>query len=299
MRLFPILALPLLSASLAIGPAPLKAQSAAPGAEAQQVIPDGRLAAEAPEVQALFEAMGLYSILEVMAAEGNASAAEIETDMFPGQGGSAWRAVVASIYSADRLATRFEQAVTLDAMTPEVIEQLQAFYDTDLGARVAAGEIAARQAFLDPGVEEAATELALERMGENDPRIAQLTEFIAVNDLVDRNVSGALNSNFAFYRSLSDGGAFASEIPEQLMLAEVWGQEAEIRASTTEWLYAYQLLAYDDLSAAEMESYIEMTSSEAGQVLNTVLFHAFDVLFESISTDLGAAAARFIAGEET
>jgi hypothetical protein len=179
------------------------------------------------------------------------------------------------------------------------VADLTAFYDSDLGRRIAEGEIAARQAFLEPGVEEAARERARLEAAEASDRIALLSEFIAVNDLVERNVSGALNSNFAFYRGLADGGAFETDIPEDLMLTEVWGQEAEIRSDTTEWLYAYQMLAYDDLSDAEMGRYIAMSETRAGQALNAALFQAFDVLFERISYDLGQAAATFIAGEDT
>lgn len=299
MRLPSFPALPLVLLPLLAAPLPGLAQSAGTTGEAQLMAPDTRLAQEAPEVQAVFEAMGLYAVLEVMSAEGLAAAPDLEADMFPGQGGSAWPAVVAGIYSTDRLIETFEAAVDLDRMTPEIIDELAAFYASDLGAKVAAGELAGRQALLEPGVEEAARELARDRAAEEAPRIALLTEFIAVNDLVERNVSGALNSNFAFYRGLGDGGAFEAEIPEELMLAEVWGQEAEIRTETTEWLYGYQILAYEDLSDAELQAYIEMSRSPAGQALNTVLFHAFDRMFEEVSYDLGAAAATFVAGEET
>nr|WP_239025612.1 DUF2059 domain-containing protein [Roseibacterium persicicum] len=297
MRLPSILALPIALMPLAALPVPALAQQGA--GEAQLVEPAGRLAEAAPELRALFEAMGLYTILEVMATEGLAAGPDLQADMFPGQGGSAWPAVVAGIYSVERMVATFEEAVPLDRLTPEMVAELQAFYDSDLGRRVAAGEIAARQAFLEPGVEEAATELARTRAAEGAPRIALLTEFIAVNDLVERNVSGALNSNFAFYRGLSEGGAFEAEIPEELMLAEVWGQEPEIRTDTTDWLFAYQTLAYEDLTDAEMATYTAMSATPAGQTLNAILFEGFDVLFEEISHDLGRAAAGFIAGEDT
>ncbi|MBF9058659.1 DUF2059 domain-containing protein [Rhodobacterales bacterium HKCCSP123] len=291
-----ILALPFLLAPLAVLPLAAPAQT---NAEAQLVLPETRLSEEAPEVRAVFEAMGLYDILSVMSVEGLEGAPDIEADMFPGQGGSAWPAVVAGIYATDRMIAQFEAAIPLERMTPEIVAELQAFYDSDLGQRVAAGEVAGRQALLEPGVEEAARELARQQAAEGTERIALLTEFSAVNDFVERNVTGALNSNFAFYRGLGDGGAFETEIPEELMLAEVWGQEAEIRTETTEWLFGYQILAYEDLTDAEMARYIEMSESEAGQVLNAVLFQAFDVLFEEVSYDLGKAAASFIAGEET
>jgi len=267
--------------------------------EVQMRAPGSALAETAPEIRTLFEDMGLYQILEVMSAEGLESAADIEADMFPGRGGGAWQAVVAGIYASDRMVADFEAALPLELMTPEIVAELQAFFDTDLGARIAEGELAARQSFLDPGIEEGAEDLARQRLEEGHPRIEILTEFIAANDLVEHNVSGALNSNFAFYRGLSDGGAFASEIPQELMLAEVWGQEAEIRSETTEWLFAYQTLAYEGLSDAEMQTYVALSRSEAGQVLNQAMFRAFAAVFDAISYDLGVAAAHFISGEET
>lgn len=267
--------------------------------EAQIIIPDSHLSEAAPDVRALFEDMGLYEILQIMSAEGLESATTMEADMFPGQGGAAWAAVVAGIYSADRLIDRFERNIPLDNFNPDTLAELNAFYDSDVGQRIAQGEVAARRAFLAPGAQDVAEAIVAERRAENDPRLDLLAEFNDVNDLVERNVSGALNANFAFFRGLSDGDAFAAQMPEDLMLSEVWGQEPEIRNSTTEWLYAYQTTAYEGLSDGDLRAYIDISQTEAGRALNAALFQAFDIMFEQISYELGAAAAVFIAGEET
>lgn len=275
------------------------AQSAPPAMQAQVIAPDDPLGPRAAELRALLAAMGLYDILAIMAAEGRESAPYIAADMFPGQGGAAWMAVAASIYATDKMTAAFEAALPLERLSDADIAALRGFFESDLGARIAAGEIAARQAFLDPALEQIATDLANERAAQNHPRIAQLTTFNIVNDLVERNVSGALNANFAFYRGLSDGGAFATPIPEEMMLAEVWGQEPAIRADTVQWLLAYQTLAYEDLSDADLQAYIDFSRSAAGQAINASLFAAFDTVFNAISHDLGRAAAGFIAGEDT
>lgn len=274
---------------------PAMAQSS----EAQVIIPDSALAVEAPEVHALLQGIGMYEVLQIMSVEGIEAAGEMESNMFPGQGGAAWSAVVAGIYSADRLTGQFEAALPVDRFTDEVIADLEAFVFSDIGQRVAAGEIAARRAFLDPGVEAGAEEVAEAMRQDGDARIDQLTEFITLNDLVERNVSGALNANFAFFQGLSDGEAFEASMPDELMLAEVWGQEPEIRADATTWLYAYQVLAYAELTDEELQAYIDLSKTEAGAALNAALFAAFDVMFEQLNYDLGLAAAVFIAGEET
>lgn len=289
-----IAALPMLAAA----PAAL-AQAAPPAVLAQSGPADAGLASRAPELRALLGAMGLYDILAIMATEGREAAPDIEADMFPGQGGAAWMAVVAGIYASDKMMADFEAALPLDRLSADDIAALRAFFESDLGARIAAGEIAARQAFLDPALEQIATDLAQERAAQNHPRIAQLTTFNVVNDLVERNVSGALNANFAFYRGLSEGGAFPAPLPEAMMLAEVWGQEPAIRSETTQWLFAYQTLAYEDLSDADLQAYIELSRSAAGQAINASLFAAFDTVFNAISYALGQAAAGFVAGEDT
>lgn len=285
--------------ALFAAPVPLAAQTApqtAP-APAQAQAPSDR-ATFPPQLRDLFEHMRLYEILEIMSVEGVQAAPDLEADLFPGQGGSAWMATAAQLYSVDKMISRFEAAIPIAALSPEVATPLIAFFDSDLGARIAEGEVAARRAFLDPDVKDAASTLAQERAAAGDPRLELLTEFIAANDLVDRNVSGALNSNFAFYQGLSDAGAFGEEIPETMMLAEIWSQEPQIRSDTLDWLFSYQLLAYQGLSDAELHSYIALSQSPAGQALNRALFAAFDVVFEQVSRDLGQAAARFLSGQD-
>ena len=252
----------------------------------------------APQLRELFQHMGLYDILEIMTIEGLQAAPDLEADLFAGQGGSAWMATAAQIYSVDKMIARFEASVPMAALTPDVLAELVTFFDSDLGKRIAAGEVAARRAFLDPEVQDAAGDLAQDRAAAGDPRLELLTQFIAANELVDRNVSGALNSNFAFYQGLSDAGAFGEEMPETMMLAEIWSQEPQIRKDTLDWLFSYQLLAYQSLSDAELESYIALSKSPAGQALNRALFAAFDVVFEQVSRDLGQAAARFLSGQD-
>lgn len=251
-----------------------------------------------PDLEALLTRMGLYDVLGIMVAEGMQSAPDLEAELFPGQGGAAWMTTAAGIYDRDRLIARFEAALPVDLLSDDALAELREFFDSDLGGRIVEGELAARRAFLDPDVKDAATAYAQERAAEADPRLDLLTEFIAVNDLVDRNVSGALNSNFAFYHGLSESGAFDQDIPESMMLAEIWSQEPEIRRDTLDWLYAYQLMAYQGLSDADLARYIDVTRTPAGRALNAMLFAGFDVVFEGVSRALGQAAAGFMRGQE-
>lgn len=275
------------------------AQSATQPGGAADVVETAPLSERAPEVAEMLEALRIYDILEVMATEGVEAALNLEADMFPGQGGDTWAAQANRIHGADRLTQLFEEAFPLASMTDEEVALVTAFFTAEPGQTIAASEVAGRSAFLDPQVEELANEAFREAVEADNPRIDLLTAFIETNDLVERNVAGALNSNFAFYRGLSDGGAFDVDVPEELMLSEVWSQEAELRRDTIEWLYSFQLSAYNGLDDGDIEAYTAFSSTEAGIALNAALFDAFDDVFDQLSYELGAAAAVFIAGEDT
>jgi hypothetical protein len=275
-------------------PGVMSAQSLTPS----QTPPQASLAERAPEVHDMLQTLRLYDILDVMAAAGVEGAMNLEADLFPGKGRAPWAAEANRINGAGRVETLFEQAFPQDMMSAEHVARITAFFEAEPGRSIAAAEVEARRAFLDPATEDLAKEAFRNAVEEGDPRIDILTEFIEINDLVERNVSGALNSNLAFYRGLSDGGAFEVEIPEDLMLSEVWSQEAEVRRDTIEWLYSFLLAAYSGLDAAEIEAYTAFSETEAGVALNAALFEAFDSVFERLSYDLGVAAAKFIAGED-
>ncbi|MCU4651888.1 hypothetical protein N8I71_03550 [Roseibacterium sp. SDUM158016] len=273
-----------------------------PGAAVAQAVPGQSLpplSERAPEIAEMIDAMGLRDVIAIMANEGVAAATNLESSMFPGDGGAAWAAEVNRIHGEGRMIGLFEDAFPVDAMSAEEARTITEFFAAEPGASIALAEIAGRRAFLDPDTEELAREAFRQAVVDEDPRIELLTDFIQSNDLVERNVSGALNSNYAFYRGLLDGGAFQVEIPEELMLAEVWGQEPELRRETIEWLYSFQLSAYAGLEDSAIEAYTALSETPSGQALNAALFRAFDTLFDQLSYELGVAAAGFIAGEDT
>ena len=135
-------------------------------------------------------------------------------------------------------------------------------------------------------------------MAEETELYDLVTQFIDANDLIETNVVGAMNSNYAFYQGLLAGGAFPYELTEEQVLADVWGQEPEIRQNTTEWLYSFFILAYQPLPQEDLETYIAFSETEAGAALNDALFAAFDGMFEDISQALGLAASRYMGGQD-
>lgn len=261
------------------------AQTAAPGGD----IPPG--------LAALFEAVGMAENFEILAEIGLADAVALEETMFPGRGGAAWRAVLNGFYQPGPLQETFTGAFPAERLSAADMAEVTAFYSTDLGRRIVRGELAAWRAISEPATEEAANAVYFQQLEDNSPRVGLLTRFIEVNGFVDLNVSGALNSNYAFYRGLSDAGAYEQALPPAMMLAEVWNQEPDIRRETVLWLYSFQLMAYEGLSDAEIEAYIAFSETPAAQAYNAALFAGFDAVFETMSYRLGTAAALFMTGE--
>jgi hypothetical protein len=250
-----------------------------------------------PEVEALMQAMDMDGLFEVMHLEGQDYGDMLEDELFNGRGGSAWDAVVSQTYDPavmyDRFAARFSAELQGEDVAP-----ITDFFASDLGQRIVNYEITARRALLEDGIEEAAQETWREMAEAGDPRLAQVEEFVTVNDLVESNVMGAMNANLAFYGGLLDGNAFPRQMSEEMVLADVWGQEEMIREDTVEWVHSYLLMAYQPLSDEDLETYIAMARTDEGRALNRALFAAFDEVFTDISATLGLAASRFIVGQD-
>ncbi len=259
------------------------------------LLPFSAFGASPAELARLHEALATSELMEILSEEGIAQSEELRDEMFPGRGGVGWASTIGSLYASDRLESLFRTAFD-EELADKDLEQIIDFYQSDTGRLVASVEIEARRAIMSEEVEDA-SKVAYERVAEDEPdRLSLLQEFAELNELIDRNVAGALNANLAFYRGLGSGGTF--EMTESQMLNEVWQQEASIREDTTSWVFGYMTLAYDTLSDDQLRAYVDMTATDAGRDLNRALFAGFDAVFLDVSYQLGAATARFSVGDE-
>lgn len=268
-------------------------------AEAPPVTPVEAQAEVAPEIARLSQAMQMAGVIEVMRAEGLDYGATLRDEMFPDKGGPGWDAQVGRIYEPGRMLREFEARLGRElGSDPAVVAVGLAFFDTPLGQKILTLELEARRTLLDDAAEETARAAFAEMEAKGAPRVEALRRFAEANDLIEMNVMGALNANLAFYRGLNAGGAFSGAMSEEDMLAEVWGQEADIRTETEAWLWPYLSLAYQPLSDEELQAYQVFSESPAGRKLNAAVFAAFDAQFGRISNDLGRAVARMMQGED-
>lgn len=244
------------------------------------------LSAESGDAEALIETMQLQEMVDIMRAEGLDYGEELGAD---GARGPGWMQVVDRIYDAERMMATMETTFTAALGDTDMGPMLE-FFRSDDGQEVIALELSAREAMMDEAVEEAAREAFRVVEDTDDARLAQIDDFVAANDLIESNVVGALNANIVFFRGMADGGA--SDLTEDQIFANAWAQEEETRADTREWVYGFLLMAYRPLADDVLDTYTELSDTEAGDALNQALFAGFNAMYEEISYALGVAMAR-------
>lgn len=254
-------------------------------------------AASEDDVARLFDAMRVSDVIEIMREEGLGYSETLAEEMLPNGATQTWQDSVRRIYNTEAMEAGLTAEFS-EAVKDEDLDSVIAFFESELGRRIVDLEISAREALLDPAVEEASHDNFEQHLQDADPRLDLVTAYIEANGLVDANVVGALNSNFAFLRGLAEAGQNGAAMTESEMLASVWAQEEDVRSETRMWLYSYLLMAYAPLEDDELEAYIEMSESDAGRAMNRGLFEGFDPMFTGISAALGAEIAEIGSGEE-
>lgn len=241
------------------------------------------------------DVLKLREAAQILRDEGLAYAQELNTNMLDGQGEAGWQLQVEAIYDADRMVEQVRTALAAE-LQGDALEEVITFFASDLGRQIVTLENTARVAMGDSDVEEAARARFAELQGTTDARLQLLERFAASGDMIERNVTSAMNSNFQFMRGMADGDAL--EMSEADILADVAGDVEEIRDDTTGWLMGFFLLAYHPLSDEEMALYAAFSETEAGQALNRALFDGFGRAYEDISYALGRAVALNMLAEE-
>lgn len=257
-------------------------------------LPVAASARVAGSADAILDALHLDELLAIMAEESRRHGADLDMEMLDGRGGEGWRRIVTAINDPEDWRPRLRDALErnlADAPRAEILD----FFTSSEGQRIVALEIDARRAMLDADVEAESRDRAASLRAEEAPLIGQIERFVTANDLIDANVVGSMNANIAFLDGFHEGsGTPVAGDP----LDDVWSQEAEIRASTTDWVYAFLTLAYSPLAGEDLDRYIAFSESDAGEAFNAALFAAFDRMFYETSYATGRALGRMAMGED-
>lgn len=232
----------------------------------------------------------LRDYLAISRREGLDDSMNVAAEMLGHPPGAMLRGQIDHIHDGPRLLESLRQTMQ-QALPEQHRDKVLNFLGSALGQRIMEVELTARRAFSDPDIETAATAawLQAEETPDQQPVLDRIDELSQILDLTERNIAGALNAQFQFYRGLSDGGAM--KMDEQDMLAEVWSQEPDLRTETENWLGGYLFMAYAPLSSQDMQGYIDFSRSPAGQALNAALFQAFNAMYDEQSYLLGRLIA--------
>jgi hypothetical protein len=256
-------------------------------------------AADTGQAEALYELMEMPDLLGVMRQEGLKLGADMAEEYFPNRVVTRFDARVQQIYDVATMDGVMRGAFVSgleSRATDAQMAQLIAFFSEGAGVRLVPAELTARRDFLDDGIEDAA-ETHGEDIAARDPELARLIGgYIAANDLVEQNVSGALTANYNFYLGLVEGGGY--DIDETQILSDVWEQEEATRADSARWLNGYLLQAYGGLARADLQAYVDLSRSDAGAALNQVLFDGFGMLYNNIYRALGQSISSLMSGQE-
>lgn len=243
----------------------------------------------------LVDVLKLNEAAAILAEEGIVDAQSLNDDMLDGQGGPGWAAQVERIY-APALMVELVRGELGKALKGDPLEDVITFYASPLGTRIIDLENAARRAIQDPDVEGVAIARYEAMQESGDAQLKLVTKLITGGDMISRNVTSAMNSNYQFYRGLVEGKAI--EMTEEEILDDVSKDIEESTEDTTEWLSSYMLMAYSPLSEDEMRTYVAFSDSPPGQALNSALFAGFGKAYEDISYALGRAVALNMTAEE-
>lgn len=243
----------------------------------------------------LYDLIAIDAYIGIVREEGLEDIDTLSEDMLGRPADAALLTKMSRIYDPLRMGDAVRRALQRE-MTDTQVEQAAAFFSSARMQRIIELEVAARRAISDPSVEDIATVAWLEAEEERPWLVARINEIWRANDLLERNVAGALNANLHFYRGLAQSDAFA--MSETEMLSEVWAQETEIRAETELWLGAYLTLSYDPVDQDTLESYARFWDTGTGQAVNRAIFAAFNEIYNEISFATGQVLALSIGTQE-
>ncbi len=253
---------------------------------------------QSADLQALDALLRTAESLQIMRLEGVQNARSLGEDLFGNAEDPAWAQALDRVYSVERMNSVYAQALApLLTKDPALVADVSDFLGSDLGVRVIGLELEARRTALDPIAMGAAKQMLAEVKQTDKERFALIERLVLAGDLIEGNVSSGLNANVAFARSIAAASAPGAAMDEREMLAAVWAQEEEIRASIADYIYPLMALAYAPLTVEELTSYVEFFESGPGKRFNAAMVAAYNPVMIDLSAELGHEAGRLMSGQ--
>ena len=239
------------------------------------------------QVTLTIDHLKLSELINIMRTEGLEYAATLNAEMLNGQGGAVWKDQIDAIYDTQLMTEVVRKKM---AKLPEnQLRQINKFYGSNLGAKIIDLDIAARNAMTDNDIRNIAVDNYQAALAQDPQSLLQVNAIVIEGDLIKRNVTAGLTSNYRFYLGLVDGDFF--DASEQEVIEQTWEQEDDIRLDRVKWMMGYLLLSYQSLDEAEMIELINFIKTQAGRALNAAIFEGFGAMYGDISYTLGGAVA--------
>lgn len=235
---------------------------------------------------------------EVMRQEGLLNDKVLAEDLLGNAEDPTWARVLDDVYSVDRMTQIYsDRLLDFVETDPGLAADVSVFLTSDLGQRIIDLELEARRTALDPLALGAAQEVYADMQRSDRDRLALIERLVVAGDLMDGNVSTAMNANMAFARAIGVAGNFGGPVDEETLLADIWAQEPDIRASVADFLFPLMALAYAPLTIQELQAYVDFYESDVGQRFNAAVMAAFEPVMVDLSGRLGAEAGKLMSGQ--
>ncbi|WP_209596233.1 DUF2059 domain-containing protein [Ruegeria sp. HKCCSP351] len=238
------------------------------------------------KVDRLAKAMRLTQVMEILVHEGQGHRETLDNTFLDNKGGAFFESQVNRIYDPLWMRQHMTNAFK-DGLSDVQLDQAILFFESDLGQTIVTLENSARRAMSDQAIEDMARE-AYKSAKRSTAQFTLVKEYIEANDLIEKNVQGALTFDYSFFQGLD----VDARTDDQELLAELLLQKDSRAEETEEWLFSFLLMAYRPLDEAQMRENIAFSRTETGQALNDAVFDGFDRIFNDISYRLGQAVAQ-------
>lgn len=228
-----------------------------------------------PDVDRLIDAMGMPDLIRAFSAEGEAAGDAMDAEFLSGQGGSVWADTVRKLYDPARLENDLRIGLS-EILEPETARTALLFFESDVGQRITALEVQAREAMLDEDVET----MAKTAGAQADARVR---DFLKLRDLVERNTDTGVSAQSAFFDGYTQATRSDVPAPDGEVLRE------SIQAETETWLLGYYALVQSALSDEDIQTYSDFWQTEVGAAVDDAVFQAFGDSYTTLSFALGQA----------
>ena len=250
---------------------------------------------KADVISDLYDALHMDRINEIIRLEGIQDAEGTGEAYLPPNSVDRFVAQAKSVYQLEAMERDFKRLLTQNLSIPDA-NKILLFYQKPLGKVASELEVSARIAISDAHIEEMAKIKLKEAVKSKNKRLDEIESVIKTLELVEQNLIGAYDAQFAFMYELSKLGVI--ELSKQEMIDLITNDEEKLKSEILEWLMAFSHMAYAPMNDKEFSDYSDFSKSELGIALNKALFSVYNEMAKDQSQRLASILGEFMKSED-